>query len=400
MIQGDWHTIGEMIKAGVAILQTGPFGTMLSASEYTESGTPVIAVQDIGENQLRHDKFVFVPDEVAERLSRYRVKKNDIIFGRKGAVERRALIKNNEDGWLQGSDCIRLRLDDSIDPRFVAYQLGDNYHRNWLQQFATGATMPSLNQEVLKMLPLFLPELPKQKAIAEVLSSLDDKIDLLHRQNKTLESLAQTLFRQWFIEEADDSWEEKSLFDVIELVGGGTPKTNVAEYWNGDIKWISAKDITPNNKRFIVNTEKMISDKGLSNCSARLLPKFSTVISARGTVGNYCLLSDEMTFSQSNYGVKPSYKDCFFFTYLLIGHSVAELQSAAYGSVFDTITTNTFKEHKIKLPLESEIRDFETSVSPYFRKMLSNQEQMGSLTKVRDSLLPKLMSGEVSVNAL
>lgn len=104
-----------------------------------------------------------------------------------------------------------------------------------------------------------------------------------------------------------------------------------------------------------------------------------------------------MTFSQSNYGIKPRYKDCYFFTYLLITYSVDELQAAAYGSVFDTITTATFKEHKVKLPLPDKIAEFENTVSNYFEKMLNNQTQIRTLTQLRDTLLPKLMSGEVRV---
>ncbi|MEK6653499.1 MAG: restriction endonuclease subunit S [Nitrospirota bacterium] len=255
---------------------------------------------------------------------------------------------------------------------------------------------------------LDLPELPEQKSIASILSSLDDKIDLLHRQNKTLEALAETLFRQWFVpacrdvhgagrEEAEAGWESVSLYDAIELVGGGTPKTEVAEYWDGNIKWISARDITPNHKGFIAETEKKITELGLDNSSTKILSKYSTVISARGTVGKYCFLSEDMAFSQSNYGIKPRYKDCYFFTYLLTAHSVEELQAAAYGSVFDTITTNTFKEHKITVPTAAEIQSFEESIRPYFEKMLSNCTQIRSLTRLRDTLLPKLMSGEVRV---
>ena len=104
-----------------------------------------------------------------------------------------------------------------------------------------------------------------------------------------------------------------------------------------------------------------------------------------------------MAFSQSNYGIKPRYKDCYFFTYLLTAHSVEELQAAAYGSVFYTITTNTFKEHKITVPTAAEIQSFEESIRPYFEKMLSNCTQIRSLTRLRDTLLPKLMSGEVRV---
>lgn len=252
-----------------------------------------------------------------------------------------------------------------------------------------GAIFNTVIGSSLKETSVYIPDIIEQKSIASILSRLDDKTDLLHRQNKTLEALAETLFRQWFVEYPDESWETKNLFDVIELVGGGTPKTEVVEYWNGSIKWISAKDITPNHKGFITETGKTITELGLGNSSTKVLPKYATVISARGTVGKYCLLSESMAFSQSNYGIKPRYKDCFFFTYLLVANAVDELQAAAYGSVFDTITTNTFREHKIHIPTESEIQSFE--------KMLLNCNQIRTLTHLRDTLLPKLMSGEVRV---
>lgn len=264
-----------------------------------------------------------------------------------------------------------------------------------LEELNEDSAVPGLNRNTAYSQEISLPPFPEQKAIAAILSSLDDKIDLLHRQNKTLEAMAETLFRQWFVEEVGEEWEEVSLYDVIELIGGGTPKTSTEKYWGGNIKWVSAKDITPNHKQFIIN--KQITEFGLQKSSAKLISKYSTIISARGTVGKYCLLSNDMTFSQSNYGIKPKFKNCYFFTYLLIAHSVEELQSAAYGSVFDTITTKTFKEHKVNIPLEKEIIRFEERVKSFFLKMETNSIQIQTLTKLRDTLLPKLMSGEVRV---
>ncbi len=135
---------------------------------------------------------------------------------------------------------------------------------------------------------------------------------------------------------------------------------------------------------------------GLNNSATKLLPKYATIISARGTVGKYCLLAQPMAFSQSNYGILPKNSDCYFFTYLLINHVVEELQASAYGSVFDTITTTTFKENKVQLPPETEILQFDNSVSVYFEKMFL-KSQIQTFEKLRDTLLPKLMSGEVRV---
>ena len=267
-----------------------------------------------------------------------------------------------------------------------------------LNPYITGAVQPKLNKANLLSVPIHLPEdESEQKAIASVLSSLDDKIDLLHRKNKTLEAMAETLFRQWCVEEAREDWEDGSLLEVIQLVGGGTPKTSIVEYWDGDIPWLAGGDITTNHKSFVKYAEKNITEAALNNSATKLLPKYATIISARGTVGKYCLLAQPMAFSQSNYGILPKNSDCYFFTYLLINHVVKELQASAYGSVFDTITTTTFKENNVQLPPETEILQFDNSVSVYFEKMFLNKSQIQTLEKLRDTLLPKLMSGEVRV---
>ena len=288
-------------------------------------------------------------------------------------------------------------LGQTADFRFVFYFL--QALKPELNSIAEiGCTRRALTKSMLENLFINLPPLPEQRAIASVLSSLDDKIDLLHRQNKTLEAMAETLFRQWFVGDADDGWKEDSLLSLIDLVGGGTPKTSIPEYWDGDVPWLSGGDIASSHKSFALKAEKNITDSGLNNSSAKLLPKYATVISARGTVGKYCLLAKPMAFSQSNYGVLPRIRNCYFYTYLLINHVVEELQSSAYGSVFDTITTNTFRDVKVGLPPESMVTTFESKVSPYFNKIVFNKEQIQSLEKLRDTLLPKLMSGEVRVS--
>jgi type I restriction enzyme S subunit len=314
-----------------------------------------------------------------------------ILIPRKGTLNN--IIYKNEPFWTVDT-MFWTKLDKKkAFPKFLFYQLTTIDFAN----MNVGSAVPSMTVSVLNDLDILLPPLPEQKAIASVLSSLDDKIDLLHRQNKTLEQMAETLFRQWFIEGIKEDWEETCLLDAIILIGGGTPKTEIADFWNGSIKWLSGGDIASNHKSFISTSEKFITESGLNNSSAKLLPKFSTIITARGTVGKYCLLSESMTFSQSNYGIVPKFNNCYFFTYLLIAHSVDELLSAAYGSVFDTITTATFKEIKINLPKIDEINKFESAIKPYFNKMLNNQTQIRNLSQLRDTLLPKLMSGEVRV---
>jgi len=308
--------------------------------EYWGGNIPWLSVTDFNNGR----KFSFDAEKkITERGLRESstkiLKKGQIIISARGTVGVISML---------GKDMAFNQSNYGIDAKkeltsndFLYYLFKDNF-ANFIS-VSYGAVFDTITKETFNQISASIPPFPEQKRIASVLSSLDDKIDLLHRQNKTLEALAETLFRQWFVEEVEENREEESLFDIIELVGGGTPKTEIAEYWDGNIKWISARDITPNHKGIIIETEKSISELGLKNSSTKLLPKYSTVISARGTVGKYCLLSEDMAFSQSNYGIIPKYKNCFFFNYLLIAHCVEELQTAAYGTVFDTITTNTLK---------------------------------------------------------
>jgi type I restriction enzyme S subunit len=362
--------------------------------EYWDGNIPWLSVVDFNNGR----KIVFdtekkITEKGLQKSSTKILTKGQIIISARGTVGALAVLGRD---MAFNQSCYGLNAKEKLTFNdYLYYLVKDNV--SFLLSNTHGAVFDTITRETFNHITVLLPPLPEQKVIASILSSLDEKIDLLHRQNKTLEALAETLFRQWFVEEAEEGWKTTSLFDVIDLIGGGTPKTEVAEYWGGDIKWISARDITPNHKGFITETEKTITGLGLERSSTKILPKYSTVISARGTVGKYCLLSEDMAFSQSNYGIKPKYKDCYFFTYLLVANSVDELQAAAYGSVFDTITTNTFKEHKIQVPLESGIISFEKRIRPYFEKMLINCTQIRTLTRLRDTLLPKLMSGEVRV---
>ena len=360
----------------------------------TTQGIPLITAKIIkGGRIIEPTEFIAVED-YEQWMTRGFPEVNDVVITTEAPLGEIALIKDKNVALAQRIITLQTKKEVCHNI-FLKYYLQGYEGQARLQARASGSTVEGIKAAELKKMEINLPVISEQIAIANVLTSLDDKIDLLHRQNKTLEQLVETLFRQWFVVNKNENWEKKSLYDSIDLIGGGTPKTEISEYWNGDIDWLSCGDIATNHKNFIMSSEKKITEKGLKNSSAQLLPKFSTVISARGTVGKYCILSSPMTFSQSNYGIKPKSKDCHFFTYLLVAHSVEELQSAAYGSVFDTITTNTFKETFIKLPNQDIINDFEVIVTPYFEKLVNNQTQIRTLTQLRDTLLPKLMSGEV-----
>ena len=200
---GEWGetTLGELLAYEGGSVKTGPFGTTLKVKEYSKNGVPLISVGEVGYGSLRvHDKTPRAPREVVERLPEYLLEAGDIVSGRKGAVDRSALVKPEQTGWFLGSDGIRLRLPTTCDARFMAYQLQGEASRSWLLQHATGTTMASLNQAILERVPILFPPLRQQRAIAHILGTLDDKIELNRRMNETLEAMARALFKSWFVD--------------------------------------------------------------------------------------------------------------------------------------------------------------------------------------------------------
>ncbi|MBK6744584.1 MAG: restriction endonuclease subunit S [Hydrogenophilales bacterium] len=191
--------LGELcVEGGV---QTGPFGSQLHQEDYVESGTPIITVEHLGENRIVHSSLPRVSDEDRQRLSRYTLRRGDIVFSRVGSVDRRALVQQHEDGWLFSGRCLRVRpRQDVLDSQWLSYYFGLPSFKNYIRGIAVGATMPSLNTKLLSDIPIYFPSMEIQRQAAFALSSLDDRIALLRETNTTLEAIAQALFKSWFVD--------------------------------------------------------------------------------------------------------------------------------------------------------------------------------------------------------
>ena len=197
----EYTTLGEICARGKGGVQTGPFGSQLHAADYVAVGIPSIMPQNIGDNRIIRDGIARIPLEDAERLGRYRVRAGDIVYSRRGDVERRALVRKEEEGWLCGTGCLRVRFGfDDVDAAFASFFLGDPRVRAWIVRHAQGATMPNLNTAILSALPFVVPPLEEQRAIAQILDTMDDKIELNRKVNETLEAMARAIFKSWFVD--------------------------------------------------------------------------------------------------------------------------------------------------------------------------------------------------------
>ncbi len=182
-------------------IQTGPFGSQLHQKDYMPVGTPILTVEHLGENRVLQRELPRVTDHDRDRLSKYILRKGDIVFSRVGSVDRRALVREEEDGWLFSGRCLRVRPNPKkIDPGYLSYFFGLPSFQEYIRSIAVGATMPSLNTKILSEVVIFYPSLSEQRAIAHILGTLDDKIELNRRMNETLEEMARTLFKSWFVD--------------------------------------------------------------------------------------------------------------------------------------------------------------------------------------------------------
>lgn len=389
----------EYMLGEIAEVQTGPFGSQLHMSDYKVVGTPIITVEHLGENKILHNNLPLVGDDDRKRLIKYTLKEGDIVFSRVGSVDRRAYVNKNEDGWMFSGRCLRVRANDKIvNPKYLSFYFGQESFKETIRMVAVGATMPSINTTILSEVEVNLPSLPDQNAIAEVLTSLDDKIDLLHRQNKTLEQLAETLFRQWFVEEAEESWELGTIDDVVSMKGGTTPSTNESKFWDGNVHWTSPRDLSNTTSIFLFDTSRKITEEGLKQISSGLLPIGTLLLSSRAPIGYLALTEIPVAINQGYIAILCNKIVSNYYMYLWCKANMETIENAGNGSVFQEISKSAFKTLEFQIPPKEKLSLFDEQVEPIFQKIKSNTIQIRTLTQMRDTLLPKLMSGEVRLN--
>jgi len=395
----------------ISKVQTGPFGSQLHQSDYKKTGTPIITVEHLGENKILHKNLPLVGKEDKERLSKYILLEGDIVFSRVGSVDRRAFVGKSEDGWMFSGRCLRVRVNRNIvNPKFLSYYFGQENFKEYIRKIAVGATMPSINTSILNEVNLLIPDISYQREISDVLSSLDDKIDLLHRQNKTLEQIAETLFRQWFVEEAEEGWEVEKLGEVAVVQNGYAFRSkDYVTYQEGHLEVLKMGHIavggglrTNPKKDFVPREEKL---------KKWTLNKNDIIMGMTDMKDNVVILgvpaiidkSEKYVLNQrvARIYLKTNEKllNCYLL-YIQLNNKdfISTLQSKANSGVQVNLSTEEIRNCEILIPPMELQKDMGNTIADLFMKKDNNLMQIRTLTKLRDSLLPKLMSGEVRVN--
>lgn len=350
-----------------------------------------------------------------------------------GKIARYAASKGEEVGH-GSTEFIVIRGKPNVTDNGFAYYLTkwDGVHQYCISQMTGSSGRQRVPTSALCHCEVTIPPLKDQQAIACILGALDDKIELNRRMNRTLEAMARTIFRSWFVDfdpvrakaagqqpiglkpeiadlfpdsfedselgEIPRGWSVQSFTDRVDILGGGTPKTSVPEYWGGEIPWFSVVDSPAPGEVFVISTEKTITREGVDNSSTRILPLGATIISARGTVGNIALVGKPMAMNQSCYGLKDHRGKDGHFLFLATAEVVDTLRQRSHGSVFNTITRETLKGVRVVTPPDLLIKTFEDTTGAMLRRILSAVYESRTLAALRDTLLPKLISGELRVS--
>ncbi len=297
--------------------------------------------------------------------------------------------------------------EKKADARFIKYLFDATIQRR-VQQFTQGAAQDNLSQEKLLSIEFSVPDVGKQKQIADILSTYDDLIENNRRRMALLEEGAQELYRGWFVrlrfpghehtliaKGVPEGWGKTNALQAMDVLSGGTPKTAISDYWDGDISFYTPKGAS--DYCYVLDTERSITELGLKNCNSRLYPLDTVFISARGTVGKLNLARYPMAMSQSCYALIGKGHVSQFFLYCALKESIEYLKQHAVGAVFDAVVVDTFKLIPFMVPESKIVRLFEEAVTPILRQVGNLLEQNKKLKAARDVLLPRLMSGEISV---
>lgn len=358
----------------------------------TPNTHPYIRVRDLNDSitlELNSD-FLYVDDETQKGISRYIVNSGDIVISIVGTIGLVSKVGKTLDGANLTENCVKITNLQNIDKEYLFYYLKSDFGQQEIMRGIVGAVQQKLPIKNIQEITIKCPELIEQKKIAAILSALDEKIAINREINDNLEQQAAALFSSLY----DRSNTEVRFTDLIQILGGGTPKTGENTYWNGNIAFFTPKDVgTP----YTLITEKTISKEGLSHCNSRLYPVNTVFVTARGTVGKVGMSGVPMAMNQSCYALvgKETHQLLVYFYTL---KAVDRLKHKASGAVFDAITTRDFESEQIMKLSDDDATAFLRVAEPMFQEVLNNNIENLRLSTLRDSLLPKLMSGEIDVS--
>lgn len=305
VIPEDWY-VAPLGKQ--ATFRTGPFGSALHKSDYTNDGIPVINPMHIVDGKIEPSRTMTISETMATHLSDFRMSPGEIVIGRRGDMGRCAVVQERHKGWLCGTGSMIIRLVD-IDADFLQRVLSSPRAISAIEDSSVGTTMVNINQGTLAGLKVQIPPLPEQLAIATALSNLDALLNALEqviakKRNIKQAAMQELLTGKRRLPGFEGEWAQVSLGSVAAMNSGGTPPTGRDDFYGGGIPWVSISDMTSSG-RFISETERTLSDLGLANCAAKRFPAGTILYAMYASLGESSIAAREVTTSQAILGIRP-----------------------------------------------------------------------------------------------
>lgn len=359
----------------IAKIQTGPFGSQLHKEDYVLEGTPIVTVEHLGMRRFTTQNLPYVSDEDVYRLNKYTLSSGDIVFSRVGSVDRCSYVSADEDGWMFSGRCLRVRGNpDEIDSLYLYYYFSLESTKQTIRSIAVGATMPSINTKILSEISIHYPPLPTQQKIAKILSSLDDKIELNNRMNANLEEQAQAIYREMFCSEGCCE-DIGTLSQLISIKYG--------------------KD----HKKLDDGIFPVYGSGGIMRYAERFLYDGETVLVPRkGTLNNVIYLNEPFWSVDTMFYTEMKQPNSAKFVYHFLKGK--DLSSMNAGTAVPSMTTEILNGIQLYIPAQEKLDEFETIVSPIYRSLKRNVVETQHLAQLRDTLLPRLMHGEIDVESV
>lgn len=382
----------------LAAIQTGPFGSQLHKEDYVVHGTPIVTVEHLGSRKFTEQNLPCVSDKDKERLKKYVLKTGDIVFSRVGSVDRCSYVSAEYEGWMFSGRCLRVRPCEKLNPEYLYYFFLLEETKQFVRNIATGATMPSINTKFMGEIPIRVPSLETQNKIASILWMIDDKIELNEKVNNNLLEQALTMYSTQFA--ALD--RNGCIGDYCSVKSGFAFKSS---WWttNG-VKVIKIGSINQDNLNLLecsyVDEDKVDKAKDFKVTAGDLL-----IAMTGATIGKFAMVpysSDTLLVNQRVgkffLGNNPVEKLPFIYCTLKQPDVYYEIVNRGQGSAQPNISASDIMSIPCVIPSQDAINDFNGTAQPLFDLIISNQRENQQLSEVRDTLLPKLMSGELDVS--
>ena len=385
----EWKKVklGEISQT----IQTGPFGSQLHQSDYSVIGIPVVMPKDIIAGNIEEASIARVEQHHIDRLPRHMISYGDILYARRGDVGKCAFTKQNQEGWLCGTGCLRVTINpDMANPKFVFFQLQKQETIGWITNHAIGSTMLNLNTTILSNAPVEIPSLRIQNRIVEILSRYDSLIENYQKQIKLLEEAAQRLYKEWFIDLRFPGHENTNIIDGVPK--GWTPSQlgQLAEFKRG--KTITKKDVIDGDIPVVAGGLEPAYYCNKSNTAERVI-----TISGSGANAGFTRMYFEKVWASDCSFVDVSVTPFLHFVYCYLKDNKTTIDNMQKGAAQPHVYAKDINSLGLCIPIESILKSFEGKISKYFDSISSLQSQLRLLAEARDRLLPKLMSGEITV---